>query len=166
MEPLVVRERFPRIYETCQEYGVDITAARIPVHPAAHYAMGGVSTDLDGRTTLAGLFAAGEVACTGVHGANRLASNSLLEGLVFGARAGKAMPSGRLVRPSGSQPERLFPSVKELDLRSLAFAHVRHPAGRVRSDDGSSGWTACRSTSWTARRGWISNLETCTVSLR
>jgi len=86
-----VRERFPRIHATCQQYGVDIATDLIPVRPAAHYAMGGVQTDLHGRTNLPGLFAAGETAATGVHGANRLASNSLLEGLVFGARAGKAM---------------------------------------------------------------------------
>ncbi len=86
-----IRERFPRIYETCLKYNVDISDEMIPVRPAAHYAMGGVRTDLDGRTTLKRLFAAGEAACTGVHGANRLASNSLLEGLVFGARAGRAM---------------------------------------------------------------------------
>ncbi|HYG98981.1 MAG TPA: L-aspartate oxidase [Terriglobales bacterium] len=84
-------KRFPRIYETCLKYNVDITADLIPIRPAAHYAMGGVRTDLDGSTNLPGLYAAGEVACTGVHGANRLASNSLLEGLVFGARAAKAM---------------------------------------------------------------------------
>jgi L-aspartate oxidase len=86
-----IRERFPRIYETCLKYNVDITDEMIPIRPAAHYAMGGVRTDLDGHTTLKRLFAAGEAACTGVHGANRLASNSLLEGLVFGARAGCAM---------------------------------------------------------------------------
>ena len=86
-----IRERFPRIYETCLKYNVDITDEMIPVRPAAHYAMGGVRTDLDGRTSLRALFAAGEAACTGVHGGNRLASNSLLEGLVFGARAGRAM---------------------------------------------------------------------------
>ena len=86
-----IRERFPRIYETCLRYGVDIGVDAAPVAPAAHYAMGGVYTDLDGRTSLARLFAAGEAACTGVHGANRLASNSLLEGVVFGARAGRAM---------------------------------------------------------------------------
>ncbi len=85
-----VRERFPGIYATCLRYGVDLTRAPVPVSPAAHYSMGGVRTDLYGRTTLPGLYAAGEVACTGVHGANRLASNSLLEGLVFGARAGAA----------------------------------------------------------------------------
>jgi len=87
------RRRFPRIYSTCLKYNVDITTDLIPIRPAAHYAMGGVRTDLEGRTSVPGLFAAGEVAATGVHGANRLASNSLLEGLVFGARAGKAMCS-------------------------------------------------------------------------
>jgi L-aspartate oxidase len=85
-----LRRRFPKIYDTCLRYGLDITREVIPVSPAAHYIMGGVRTDLDGRTTVEGLYAAGEVACTGVHGANRLASNSLLEGLVFGARAGRA----------------------------------------------------------------------------
>jgi L-aspartate oxidase len=85
-----LRYRFPKIYDTCLRYGLDITRDRLPVSPAAHYMMGGIRTDIYGRTTLAGLYAAGEVACTGVHGANRLASNSLLEGLVFGARAGRA----------------------------------------------------------------------------
>ncbi|HEV7644880.1 MAG TPA: L-aspartate oxidase [Pyrinomonadaceae bacterium] len=82
-------ERFPNIYQTCLNYGLNIAKDRLPISPAVHYFMGGVRTDLDGRSTLPGLYAAGEVACTGVHGANRLASNSLLEGLVFGARAGK-----------------------------------------------------------------------------
>ncbi|MBI3405364.1 MAG: L-aspartate oxidase [Acidobacteria bacterium] len=86
-----LQKRFPRIYSTCQSYGLDIAADLIPVRPAAHYSMGGVQTGLHGHTTLAGLFAAGETAATGVHGANRLASNSLLEGLVFGARAGQSM---------------------------------------------------------------------------
>ena len=86
-----VPRRFPRVYRTCLAYGVDLEAVPVPVHPAAHYAMGGVATTLRGETTLPGLYAAGEVACNGVHGANRLASNSLLEGLVFGASAGEAM---------------------------------------------------------------------------
>jgi L-aspartate oxidase len=86
-----VQKRFPRIYATCMQHNIDITEDVIPIRPAAHYAMGGVRTDLDGKTNVAGLYAAGEAAATGVHGANRLASNSLLEGLVFGARAGKAM---------------------------------------------------------------------------
>ena len=91
LDPEHVKKRFPRIYSTCLEYNLDITADLMPVRPAAHYAMGGVATDLDGATSRARLYAAGEVAATGVHGANRLASNSLLEGLVYGARAARAM---------------------------------------------------------------------------
>jgi L-aspartate oxidase len=86
-----VEQRFPRIYATCMSYGVDLARDVAPVCPAAHYMMGGVKTDLWGRTSLPGLYAAGETADTGVHGANRLASNSLLEGLVFGARSGQAI---------------------------------------------------------------------------
>jgi L-aspartate oxidase len=85
-----LKERFPKIYETCKFYGLDIAKDQLPVSPASHYCMGGIRTDLHGRSTVPGLYAAGEVSCTGVHGANRLASNSLLEGLVFGARAGEA----------------------------------------------------------------------------
>jgi L-aspartate oxidase len=86
-----VRSRFPTIYATCMQYNIDIATELVPVRPAAHYSMGGVHTDLEGRTSIPGLYAAGEVACTGVHGANRLASNSLLEGLVYGARAAARM---------------------------------------------------------------------------
>jgi L-aspartate oxidase len=86
-----VHRRFPMIAATCLKAGFDVARDLVPVGPAAHYVMGGVETDLDGRTSVPGLFAAGEVACTRVHGANRLASNSLLEGLVFGARAGRAI---------------------------------------------------------------------------
>ena len=89
----------------CRQVGLDLARDPIPVGPAAHYIMGGVDTDEWGRTSLPGLFAAGEVACTGVHGANRLASNSLLEGLVFGARAADAMQqpprAGRAEAPIG-----------------------------------------------------------------
>jgi L-aspartate oxidase len=91
LDPAFVRRRFPTALEACDAAGLDLTRDRIPVGPAAHSVMGGVETDLWGRTSLPGLLAAGEVACTGVHGANRLASNSLLEGLVFGARAAAAM---------------------------------------------------------------------------
>ncbi|HLK03030.1 MAG TPA: L-aspartate oxidase [Candidatus Acidoferrum sp.] len=86
-----LEKRFPRIYATCESYGLDLSADLAPVCPAAHYMMGGVKTDLWGRTSIPCLYAAGETADTGVHGANRLASNSLLEGLVFGARSGIAM---------------------------------------------------------------------------
>src|SRR5205085_1175775 len=91
LESSHVRSRFPRVYATCLKFGIDITGQLVPVRPAAHYIMGGVKTDLQGKTTISGLYAAGETACTGVHGANRLASNSLLEGIVYGARAGEKM---------------------------------------------------------------------------
>ena len=86
-----LHQRFPGISAFLAQHGLDLARDLIPVRPAAHYLMGGIRTDLEGRTSLHGLYAAGEAACTGVHGANRLASNSLLEGLVFGARAAQAM---------------------------------------------------------------------------
>jgi len=91
LNPAKVQKRFPRIYATFMQHNIDITEDLIPVRPAAHFAIGGVRTDLNGKTNVAGLYAAGEVASSGVHGANRLPSNSLLESLVYGARAGSAM---------------------------------------------------------------------------
>jgi L-aspartate oxidase len=88
---LNIRDRFPGISAFLAQHGLDLARDLIPVRPAAHYLMGGIKTDLAGHTSLPGLYAAGEAACTGVHGANRLASNSLLEGLVFGARAAQSM---------------------------------------------------------------------------
>jgi L-aspartate oxidase len=127
------RTRFPRIYETCLRFGLDLGKDLAPVHPAAHYAMGGVRTDLEGRTNLPRLYAAGEVAATGVHGANRLASNSLLEGLVFGARAGVAMRehAGAPTLDPLSPAEPQFPCLAPAELRALAW----EKCGIVRSGE-------------------------------
>lgn len=110
-----IRHRFPQIYAFCLQHGFDITTQPLPVVPAAHYFMGGLHTDLQGRTSLAGLFAAGEVASTGVHGANRLASNSLLECVVFGKRAALAMIAE--LRSTGPAPP-----IREFQVRVPADA--------------------------------------------
>ncbi|HWI53520.1 MAG TPA: L-aspartate oxidase [Symbiobacteriaceae bacterium] len=91
-----VEQRFPSIYAACLKQEIDLKTDLIPVAPAAHYMMGGIKTDVDGRTNIPGLYACGEVACTGIHGANRLASNSLVEGLVFGRRIANALIEGGL----------------------------------------------------------------------
>lgn len=142
LDPEHIRRRFPRIFATCMQYNVDIATDLVPIRPAAHYAMGGVKSDLDGRTTLAGLFAAGEVACTGVHGANRLASNSLLEGLVYGARVGAAMrdelrppkksaekaaASGGKKAPADVEVEKVIAEIRDLTWRKAGI--VRDGAG-------------------------------------
>lgn len=122
LDAAFIRERFPTISKTCESYGLDITRQPIPVHPCAHYSMGGVVTDTWGRTSVPGLYACGEVACTGIHGANRLASNSLLEGLVFGHRAARAilkeLPAAPSVPadpvPSDTQPVECGEVVDEL----------------------------------------------------
>ncbi len=103
-----IEEHFPTIRARCLQYGIDITSQPIPVVPAAHYLCGGVTTDLHGRTTIPGLYAIGEVACTGLHGANRLASNSLLEGMVFAHRAANRIRGEIEALRSGP-----FPSVPE-----------------------------------------------------
>lgn len=122
-EPGFVAKRFPRIYETCRRYGIDLERQAAPVLPAVHYAMGGVRTDLYGRTTRTGLYAAGEAACTGVHGANRLASNSLLEGIVFGARAGAAMreDGGSSFLNPAPHSQLYVPRISEAGLRELTW---------------------------------------------
>ena len=127
------RARFPGIAEVCERAGLDFARDPLPVSPAAHYLCGGVDTDLDGRTSLAGLFAAGEVACTRVHGANRLASNSLLEGLVFGARAARAMagperaaalPPAREAVDADTAPALDGLEAASVDVPALMWRHV------------------------------------------
>jgi L-aspartate oxidase len=117
MEPDRIRERFPTIYAACLEAGIDITAEPIPVVPAAHYSCGGVLVDGHGRTTLEGLYAVGEVSCTGVHGANRLASTSLLEGLVWGDRAGRDIVARDDLR---RLPENELPPWEDVGTNALA----------------------------------------------
>ncbi len=157
-----IHERFPRIYETCLGLGLDLGREAAPVHPAAHYAMGGVRTDLEGRTSVEGLYAAGEVACSGVHGANRLASNSLLEGLVFGARAGRAMRGQRGV--SGTQAGRskwAAPDVTASELRELTWTHcgiLRDRAGLQSAIDAMAGMGAIEVESPTLRAIELRNI--------
>jgi L-aspartate oxidase len=140
LDPQYVARRFPTIDAMCRQVGLDLARDPIPVGPAAHYMMGGVDTDVWGRTSLAGLYAAGEVACTGVHGANRLASNSLLEGLVFGARAAQAMVEEPMAAPmkhdrvmaEGSSPSTLNSQPYAMaDIRDLMW----RSAGLFRSTD-------------------------------
>jgi L-aspartate oxidase len=140
-----VGRRFPTIAEMCRRLGLDLARDPIPVGPAAHYIMGGVDTDEWGRTSMAGLFAAGEVACTGVHGANRLASNSLLEGLVFGARAAVAMQqapaAGRMKpdrrRASSVEPRASSPLADDTVLDTPAVRDLMwRSAGLFRTRDG------------------------------
>jgi L-aspartate oxidase len=128
-----MRARFPMIYRTLSALGLDLRKDLIPVLPAAHYAMGGVRTDLRGRSSVPGLFAAGEVAATGVHGANRLASNSLLEGLVFGAAAGAGMlqAEGYGARPGSTVPPPVPLGIAEegagavmTEVRSIAWERI------------------------------------------
>jgi L-aspartate oxidase len=127
----VLRRKFRHVYTTCLNYGLDITRDRIPITPAAHYFMGGVRTDLKGSTSLDGLYAAGEVASTGVHGANRLASNSLLEALVFGRRAAAAMQAETQVSPASpvSKPSSAASRSVNQEIRAITWRH----AGIVRN---------------------------------
>jgi L-aspartate oxidase len=136
-----VKNRFPNIYARCLEIGIDITRQPIPVVPAEHYSCGGVWTDIDGCTTIPGLYAVGEVACTGVHGANRLASTSLLEGLVWGWRAAaKIAGGGALARIPPDQVPSWEPGVSEdadpaliwRDMRTIQYT-MWHYVGLIRS---------------------------------
>ena len=133
-----VRERFPTIYRTCLENGIDITKYKIPVEPVAHYTCGGLKTDIDGKTNIPGLYAFGEVACTGVHGANRLASNSLLESLVFSSRAAASAHAYNVGMEIGFANTRQMsvsserPTELKTRLKSVMWKH----AGIVRSEKG------------------------------
>ena len=142
LDPMMVRERFPGMAAICGQFGLDLARDRIPVRPGAHYMIGGVKVDEMGRTDIPGLFAAGEVTSSGLHGANRLASNSLLEGLVYGARAGEAAAAEVLAEGSRGDDEFQVPPIVQpkvsvdggdagLDLadirnslRSLMWRHV------------------------------------------
>ena len=136
LDPAHLRERFPRIYSTCRQYGVDITTDLIPVRPAAHYLMGGIKTGLDGRSTVSGLYAAGETACTGVHGANRLASNSLLEGLVFGARVAETMRNQKRTSLAQTCPDNAPLRTQHADILPQLRSAMWERAGVVRSSEG------------------------------
>jgi L-aspartate oxidase len=130
-----VKSRFPNIYSECLRYGIDMTAQPIPVVPAAHYMCGGVTSDLHGRTTLPGLWVLGETSCTGLHGANRLASNSLLEGLVFARRAA----------------QRLAAQIEELRGRPLPNVPDWQIGSAVPSDEAvvvTHNWDELRRTMW------------------
>ena len=117
-----IRDRFPTIAAVCRQAGLDLATDPIPVGPAAHYLMGGIDTDHWARTSLPGLYAAGETACTGVHGANRLASNSLLEGLVFGARAAVAMQESP--RAAAPNPDRVDARAREDEPTPVDARHM------------------------------------------
>jgi L-aspartate oxidase len=124
LDPDRVRKRFPGITKTCAEFGIDIATDPIPVRPGAHYMIGGVTVDHQGQTTVPGLWAAGEVTSSGLHGANRLASNSLLEGLVYGAHAGAGAAASALAKPDSFnaiplENTQVGPHTEPLDLADI-----------------------------------------------
>jgi L-aspartate oxidase len=177
LDPERVRSRFPGIDKMCRSFGLDITRDAIPVRPGAHYMVGGVSVDAQGRTTLPGLWAAGEVTSSGLHGANRLASNSLLEGLVFGAACGRGAAAAAAQRPdsfavpplSNQHPPAEEPALDVADvtnsLRSLMVRRmgiVRDHEGLVEAEQTVAFW--CRyalARSFQQKAGWeLQNLLT------
>jgi len=162
LDPDYVIRRFPTIADMCRQVGLDLARDPIPVSPAAHYVMGGVDTDQWGRTSLPGLLAAGEVACTGVHGANRLASNSLLEGLVFGARAAIAMqqPPAAAALAKGRREAPRTPSASvgrspltTTEVRDLMWKSV----GLFRTREGMEDAVAKLDASYAAHRDALAN---------
>ncbi len=173
LDAAFVKERFPTIAQVCEQAGLDLASDPIPVSPAAHYLMGGVATDLDGRTSLPGLFAAGEVACTGVHGANRLASNSLLEGLVFGERAAHAMKAGGgpAVWADAAEPVALRAVQAELPARQAVRDLMWRQVGLVRDRAGLEdavtklgGWVAASLERWDAHTASATQREAASLA--
>jgi L-aspartate oxidase len=177
LDPQLVRRRFPGIGRVCQGFGLDITRDQIPIRPGAHYMIGGVTVSAEGRTTLPGLWAAGEVTSSGLHGANRLASNSLLEGLVFGtaccrgavAEAGRIPDSFRALPVQFRSTEETAGTLDVADvtnsLRSLMVRHmgvVREKAGLQEAEHDVKFW--CRyalAREFDTRAGWeLQNLLT------
>jgi L-aspartate oxidase len=177
IDPAKVSQRFPGIAKVCKGFGIDIRTDRIPVRPGAHYMMGGVTVDLEGRTSLPGLWAAGEVTSSGLHGANRLASNSLLEGLVYGAACGRgAAEQAAALADSFTVPPLVNPAIappaEQLDvaditnaLRSLMVRQlgvVRDQAGLAEAQEQVAFW--CRyalARQFRTRAGWeLQNLLT------
>jgi L-aspartate oxidase len=177
LDPATVRKRFPGIDKVCRSFGLDITVDLVPIRPGAHYMIGGVTVDEAGRTTLPGLWAAGEVTSSGLHGANRLASNSLLEGLVFGAECGRGaavaaahMPDGFAALPLSSrfEPETdgaldvadITNSLRSLMVRNMGV--VRDAAGLEQAAQDVDFWCGyVLSREFDARPGWeLQNLLT------
>jgi L-aspartate oxidase len=177
LDPAMVRKRFPGIDRVCRSFGLDITRDRVPIRPGAHYMVGGVTVDTAGRTTLPGLWAAGEVTSSGLHGANRLASNSLLEGLVYGAACGRGAAAEAAGRPdtltalplrSRFEPETEGPldvaditnSLRSLMVRNMGV--VRDRAGLEQAEHDVAFW--CRyvlAREFDTRAGWeLQNLLT------
>ncbi|HMF19887.1 MAG TPA: FAD-binding protein, partial [Gemmataceae bacterium] len=181
LDPAMVRRRFPGIDKVCRGFGLEITTDLVPIRPGAHYMIGGVTVDAEGRTSIPGLWAAGEVTSSGLHGANRLASNSLLEGLVFGASCGRGaaeaasrMPDTFTVGSAGAQERESAesrsgapapPRSTDLDvsditnsLRSMMVRHmgvVRSREGLETADTNVSFW--CRyvlDREFESRQGW------------
>jgi len=172
LEPEKVAARFPQIYRTCLEAGLDITKEPIPVSPAAHYTMGGVRTNVWGETTLGGLYACGECACTGVHGANRLASNSLLETVVFAKRVVRrtldspgtcAEPSGETMTLSEPAPGEAGPltrdALQQLMWRDVGIVRDRESLSRAKA--ALSAWAADGGAAVDRESQELADLVTC-----
>lgn len=148
--------RFPTVLAACRAHGFDPARGSLPVTPAAHFHMGGLATDADGRSSVPGLYAVGEVACNGVHGANRLASNSLLEGVVCGRRLGQLLANA--APPAGKGPVRVIERGESLPPTRLAALHelLWHAAGPVREASSlRDAWRACATL---AELGWQARL--------